>query len=93
MYSASCVNETSECENLQKQIVLLKSTIQEKEVEIEGFKEDIAKLKSNDECVQERLNAMEAKEADLEMELNQIKTRSVIYGCALKLNLQYLIVS
>ena len=69
--------KTCEYENLQKQTVQLKTTIQEKEIEIEGLKEDIANSKSQDECLKEKINAMEAKEADLEMELDQMKTRFV----------------
>ena len=69
--------KTCEYENLQKQTVQLKTAIQEKEIEIEGLKEDIANAKSQDECLKEKINAMEAKEADLEMELDQMKTRCV----------------
>ena len=69
--------KTCEYENLQKQSVQLKTAIQEKEIEIEGLKEDIANSKSQDECLKEKINAMEAKEADLEMELDQMKTRCV----------------
>ena len=69
--------KTCEYENLQKQSVQLKTAIQEKEIEIEGLKEDIANAKSQDECLKEKINAMEAKEADLEMELDQMKTRCV----------------
>ena len=69
--------KTCEYENLQKQTVQLKTAIQEKEIEIEGLKEDIANSKSQDECLKEKINAMEAKEADLEMELDQMKTRLV----------------
>ena len=69
--------KTCEYENLQKQTVQLKTAIQEKEIEIEGLKEDIANIKCQDECLKEKINAMEAKEADLEMELDQMKTRCV----------------
>ena len=69
--------KTCEYENLQKQSVQLKTAIQEKEIEIEGLKEDIANSKSQYECLKEKINAMEAKEADLEMELDQMKTRCV----------------
>ena len=71
--------KTNEFENLQKQTVQLKTAIQEKEIEIEGLKEDIENWKSQDEYHKEKINAMEAKEADLEMELDQSKTRFVNY--------------
>ena len=80
--------KTCEYENLQKQTVQLKTAIQEKEIEIEGLKEDIANAKSQDECLKEKINAMEAKEADLEMELDQMKTRCVsnfFYGIVEKI--------
>ena len=44
-------------ENLQKQTVQLKTAIQEKEIEIEGLKEDIENWKSQDEYHKEKINA------------------------------------
>ena len=66
--------EKSSAENEEqgKEIVQLKSTIQEKDMESEGLKEDISKLKSAEEALKEHMNAMAAKEADLDMELNQV---------------------
>ena len=71
--------KTNEFENLQKQTVQLKTAIQEKEIEIEGLKEDIDHTRSQDKCLKDRINEMEAKEADLQMEFDQIKTRFVTY--------------
>lgn len=63
--------KTNEIESLQSENVQLQSNIQEGHLEIERLKADTDQVQSQCQLFKERINALEAKEADLESALNQ----------------------
>ena len=70
-------SETDEAvEKVNKELILHKSAIQERDIEIQGLKEDIENCKSKETELLKKLNDLEAHEADFEMELNQLKSQS-----------------
>ena len=70
-------SETDEAvEKVNKELIMCQSNIQERDIEIQGLKEDIEKSKSKESGLICKLNDFESKEADFEMELNQIQTKS-----------------
>ena len=70
-------SETDEAvEKVKKELIMCQSTIQERDIEIQGLKEDIEKCKSKENGLIRKINDFESKEADFEMELNQIQTKS-----------------
>ena len=70
-------SETDEAvEKVNKELIMCQSNIQERDIEIQGLKEDIEKSKSKESGLISKLNDFESKEADFEMKLNQIQTKS-----------------
>ena len=70
-------SETDEAvEKVKKELIMCQSTIQERDIEIQGLREDIEKCKSKENGLIRKINDFESKEADFEMELNQIQTKS-----------------
>ena len=70
-------SETDEAvEKVNKELIMCQSNIQERDIEIQGLKEDIEKSKSKESGLISKLNDFESKEADFQMELNQIQIKS-----------------
>ena len=67
-----------ELEDLNKEVVQLKTTIQDKDVEMEGLIADIENFKASENSLKENINQMAAREAELDMELDQVIDTVVI---------------
>ena len=67
----------SETDVVRKEVVQLKTTIQERDIEIEGLKEDMKRSNAKETSLVAKINVLESREAELDIEVNTIKSKAV----------------
>ena len=68
--------KTCDMETFDKEIVQLKASVQERDIELDGLKDDLKVLKNSEDLLRRKSHGLEATEADLRLELDQIHVKS-----------------